>query len=77
MYKPKLRRILTRHRGDTVGGLGVLQVRLEVGNRVVCEGCVHEVGAPGVLEESGFHDKVRLRKKKRCRCTEGGRLHCS
>jgi hypothetical protein len=48
--------ILTGHRGDTIGGLRVLQVRLEVGNRVISKWGVHEVGAPGVLEESRFHE---------------------
>lgn len=43
---------LTGHRGDPIGGLGVLQVRLEVGNRVISKWGIHEVGAPGVLEKS-------------------------
>lgn len=61
----KMSQILTGHRGYTVGRLWVLQVRLEVGNRVICKGCVHEVGAPGVLEESRFHDEGKAEKKKK------------
>lgn len=55
-------RIHTSHGRDTVRGLGVLEVRFEVGEGVVREGGIHEGGAAGVLEESGFHGVVEMQR---------------
>lgn len=56
------KQIHTSHGGDAIGRLGVLEVGLEVGERVVREGGVHEGGAAWVLEESGFHGDVRMQR---------------
>lgn len=49
-----IQRPLTVH-GDAVGRLGVLQVRIDRRHVVLEARSVHEVGALGVFEESGFH----------------------